>query len=97
LRGDYLKRKCPTPSDLPNVSDSSFLSIMPHVVRHFVQTEIRHFGGSENQQALAWLTGNSEAGAAPRVRSNDAGRLLDRRRGEVMLASVRDVLPAQEN
>jgi len=39
------------------VSDSGFVSIMPHVVGHFIHAEIRHFGSSEKEQALAWLTG----------------------------------------
>ena len=39
------------------VSDSGFASIMPHVVRHFIHAEIRHFGCREKDQAMAWLTG----------------------------------------
>ena len=39
------------------VSDSGFASIMPHVVRHFIHADIRHFSCSEKVQALAWLNG----------------------------------------
>jgi hypothetical protein len=39
------------------VSDSGFISIMPHFVRHFIHAEIRHFDGSEKEQAMAWLSG----------------------------------------
>ncbi len=44
------------------VSDSGFLSVMPHVVRHFVHAEVRHFAGNEKAKALAWL--EEKAGAA---------------------------------
>jgi hypothetical protein len=37
------------------VTDSGFLSIMPGMVDHFVQTEIRHFAYQDQKQALPWL------------------------------------------
>lgn len=37
------------------VTDSSFLSIMPGLVDHFVQAEIRHFDYQDHKLALAWL------------------------------------------
>jgi hypothetical protein len=39
------------------VTDSNFLSIVPLLVRHFVQAEIRHFSYRDKEAALAWLTG----------------------------------------
>ena len=39
------------------VSDSGFVSIIPHFIRHFIHAEIRHFGCSEKESALAWLAG----------------------------------------
>jgi len=38
------------------VSDSGFVSIIPHLVGHFIHAKIRHFGNSEKELALAWLT-----------------------------------------
>jgi len=38
------------------VSDIRFAKVMPHFVRHFIHAKIRHFGRSEKDQALAWLT-----------------------------------------
>jgi hypothetical protein len=37
------------------VTDSSFLSIMPGMVDHFVQAEVRHFAYQDHKLALAWL------------------------------------------
>lgn len=37
------------------VSDSAFLSIVPHVARHFVSADVRHFDFAEREIALAWL------------------------------------------
>ena len=37
------------------VSDSVVLSIAPHIARHFVSAEFRHFDSSEREAALAWL------------------------------------------
>lgn len=37
------------------VTDSEFLKIMPHLAKHFVSAEIRHFPSDEQTQALAWL------------------------------------------
>jgi len=36
-------------------SDSEFLKIMPHIVKHFVSAEVRHFASDERTKALAWL------------------------------------------
>ena len=41
------------------VTDSSFLSIMPHVASHFVQAEIRHFALKDKDAAMAWLKADS--------------------------------------
>ncbi len=35
------------------VTDSGFLSILPHVARHFVQAEIRHFAWQDKGAAIA--------------------------------------------
>ena len=37
------------------VSDSAILSVLPHVARHFVSADVRHFEFSERETALAWL------------------------------------------
>ncbi len=37
------------------VSDSTFLTIMPKVAKHFVAAEIRHFDYDERGAALIWL------------------------------------------
>ena len=37
------------------VSDSQILSAAPQLAKHFVQAEVRHFGGNERASALAWL------------------------------------------
>jgi len=43
------------------VTDSGFLSIMPHVMDHFVQAEVKHFNSHDHEAALKWLkTGSTE-------------------------------------
>ena len=37
------------------VSDSAILSIAPHIAKHFVKAEFRHFDGNQREAALAWL------------------------------------------
>jgi hypothetical protein len=37
------------------VTDSGFLSIMPHVVEHFLHAEVKHFHFDDRDEALAWL------------------------------------------
>ena len=37
------------------VTDSGFLTVMPHVVDHFIKAEVRHFAFADKAQALAWL------------------------------------------
>ena len=37
------------------VSDNAVLSIAPHIAKHFVKAEFRHFNANERQAALAWL------------------------------------------
>jgi SpoIIAA-like len=44
------------------VSDSSFLAIAPTIASHFVQAEVRHFGHSQKEEALAWLRTQSAVG-----------------------------------
>lgn len=39
------------------VSDSQVLSILPHVAKHFVKAEVRHFDYADRDAALAWLRG----------------------------------------
>ena len=39
------------------ISDSKFLSIMPHLVTHFVAAQIKRFPESERQAALNWARG----------------------------------------
>ena len=38
------------------VTDSGFLSILPHIADHFVRAEVRHFGFADKQNALTWLS-----------------------------------------
>jgi hypothetical protein len=37
------------------VSDSGFLTVMPHIVDHFIKADVRHFAYDDKEQALAWL------------------------------------------
>ena len=37
------------------VTDSGFLTVMPHIVDHFIKADVRHFDFSEKAQALEWL------------------------------------------
>ena len=37
------------------VTDSGFLSILPHIAKHFVRAEIRHFDYDDKENALKWL------------------------------------------
>jgi hypothetical protein len=39
------------------VSDSAILSIAPHIAKHFVNAEFRHFHANERAAALRWLEG----------------------------------------
>ncbi len=39
------------------VTHSAFLSIMPQVVAHFVQAEVKHFDFDDQESALKWLKG----------------------------------------
>ena len=41
------------------VTDSGFLSVMPHVVDHFVKADVRHFDYADREAALTWLTEQS--------------------------------------
>lgn len=43
------------------VTDSTFLSIMPSVVKHFVQAEVRHFPCVQRKAALHWIKGEKES------------------------------------
>ena len=38
------------------VTDSGFLSIMPSIVDHFVQADVRHFDYADKASALSWLS-----------------------------------------
>lgn len=37
------------------VTDSGFLAIMPHIIDHFIQADVRHFEYGDRSQAEAWL------------------------------------------
>jgi len=37
------------------VTDSGFLSIMPHIADHFVDAEVKHFDYCDKGRALDWL------------------------------------------
>ena len=38
------------------VTDSGFLSVMPHIVDHFVDAEVKHFAYRDKDCALDWLS-----------------------------------------
>ena len=38
------------------VTDSGFLSIMPHIANHFVDAEVKHFEYRDKDHALDWLS-----------------------------------------
>ncbi|MFW2368093.1 MAG: STAS/SEC14 domain-containing protein [Desulforhopalus sp.] len=41
------------------VTDSKFLSIIPHLADHFIKAEIRHFDYSDKEIAFTWLSEDS--------------------------------------
>jgi len=42
------------------VSDSSVLSIFPHISAHFVSAELRHFHYEDYHEAVAWIQAGAE-------------------------------------
>ena len=44
-------------SKIAAVSDSAILSVLPHIAKHFVKAEVRHFNATDREAALAWLGG----------------------------------------
>lgn len=38
------------------VSDSGFLTVMPHIAKHFVDAEVKHFDYADKEGALEWLS-----------------------------------------
>jgi len=38
------------------VTDSGFLSILPHIANHFVAAEVKHFDYGDKDGALRWLS-----------------------------------------
>jgi hypothetical protein len=42
------------------VTDSKFLTIMPKIVDRFITAEVRHFDYDARDEAMAWLSGQSE-------------------------------------
>ena len=42
------------------VTDSGFLSIMPHIANHFVDAEVKHFEYRDKDRALDWLSESKE-------------------------------------
>ena len=42
-------------SKIAAVSDSTVLSIVPQLAKHFVKAEVRHFNANDRDAALAWL------------------------------------------
>jgi hypothetical protein len=37
------------------VTDSGFLTVMPHIIDHFIKADVRHFNYSDKEQAMEWL------------------------------------------
>ena len=42
-------------SKIAAVSDSTILSILPQLAKHFVKADVRHFNTNDRDAALAWL------------------------------------------
>ena len=42
-------------SKVAAVTDSKILSIMPHIVGHFIAAEVKHFDYDQKGEALSWL------------------------------------------
>lgn len=51
----FVRREARQLQKIAAVTDSGFLNIMPRIVDHFVQAEVRHFDYSDREQAQAWL------------------------------------------
>lgn len=47
-------------SKVAAVTDSGILSIMPGIADHFVKAEIRHFDFDEKDDAMEWLTQDTD-------------------------------------
>ena len=39
------------------VTNSTFLTIMPQIVNHFISAEVRHFDYADQEEALNWIRG----------------------------------------
>jgi hypothetical protein len=37
------------------VTDSGFLTVIPHIVDHLIKADVRHFAYGDKEQALEWL------------------------------------------
>lgn len=37
------------------VTDSGFLTVMPHIIDHFIKADVRHFAYVDRELALEWL------------------------------------------
>ncbi len=36
-------------------TDSGFLTVMPHIIDHFMKADVRYFAYTDKEQALEWL------------------------------------------
>jgi hypothetical protein len=45
------------------VTDSAVASSLPHVAKHFVSADVRHFGFADREAALGWLCDTSSQAA----------------------------------
>src|SRR5262249_53794711 len=64
-------------SKIAAVSDSTILSILPQLAKHFVKADVRHFNTTDRDAALAWLResdGPSSPHGAKAQRSPDGRR-----------------------
>ena len=52
----FIRRQRDQVRKVAAVTDSGFLSVMPHIVDHFIKAEVRHFAYDNKEQALQWLT-----------------------------------------
>ena len=42
-------------------ADGAFATVMPHIARHFIHAQVKHFDYAQEDAALDWLTEDSRA------------------------------------
>ena len=51
----FIRRQRDQVKKIAAVTDSGFLTVMPHIIDHFIKADVRHFAYTEKAQALEWL------------------------------------------